>query len=143
MSQLLARHLVMSSSLQPHGLYSSWILQARILEWVAFPFSRESSQPRSLALWAQVSCIVRHQGSHKEAHSGHLSLRRWGSRQAGKLEAANRRWGPSVTWDGGRCAQTSPWARRASLSHRVFIRSCSGRSQVCPQSGPTGRLQHS
>ena len=23
-----------------------WILQARILEWVAFPFSRGSSQPR-------------------------------------------------------------------------------------------------
>ena len=29
------------------GLY---ILQARTLEWVAFPFSRGSSQPRSLAL---------------------------------------------------------------------------------------------
>ena len=32
--------LVMSDSLQLHGL------QARILEWVAFPFSRGSSQPR-------------------------------------------------------------------------------------------------
>ena len=31
------------------------ILQARILEWVAFPFSRESSQPRD---WTQVSCIA-------------------------------------------------------------------------------------
>ena len=31
----------MSDSLRPHG-----ILQARILEWVAFPFSRGSSQPR-------------------------------------------------------------------------------------------------
>ena len=30
------------------------ILQARILEWVAFPFSRESSQPRD---WTQVSHI--------------------------------------------------------------------------------------
>ena len=28
------------------------ILQARILEWVAFPFSRGSSQPRD---WTQVS----------------------------------------------------------------------------------------
>ena len=28
------------------------ILQARILEWVAFPFSRGSFQPRSPALWA-------------------------------------------------------------------------------------------
>ena len=31
------------------------ILQARILEWVAFPFSRESSQPRD---WTQVSHIA-------------------------------------------------------------------------------------
>ena len=31
------------------------ILQARILEWVAFPFSRESSQPRDRT---QVSCIA-------------------------------------------------------------------------------------
>ena len=31
------------------------ILQARILEWVAYPFSRGSSQPRD---WTQVSCLV-------------------------------------------------------------------------------------
>ena len=31
------------------------ILQARILEWVAFPFSRGSSQPRN---WTRVSCIT-------------------------------------------------------------------------------------
>ena len=31
------------------------ILQARILEWVAIPFSRGSSQPRD---WTQVSCTV-------------------------------------------------------------------------------------
>ena len=51
---------VMSYCLRPHdytvhGMYSSWtsldlevlgILQARILECVAFPFSRGSSQPR-------------------------------------------------------------------------------------------------
>ena len=35
----------MSNSLLPHGLYS---LQARILDWVAFPFSRGFSQPRDL-----------------------------------------------------------------------------------------------
>ena len=33
-----------------------WILQARILEWVAMPSSRESSQPRD---WTQVSCDSR------------------------------------------------------------------------------------
>ena len=31
------------------------IFQARILEWVAFAFSRGSSQPRD---WTQVSCIA-------------------------------------------------------------------------------------
>ena len=36
-----------SDSLWPHGLYTVCeILQARILEWVAFPFSKRSSQPR-------------------------------------------------------------------------------------------------
>ena len=41
-------HSVMSDSLRPHGLYSivHGNLQARILEWVAFPFSRGSSQSR-------------------------------------------------------------------------------------------------
>jgi len=34
---------VVSDSLWPHG---HGILQARVLEWVAFPFSRGSSQPR-------------------------------------------------------------------------------------------------
>ena len=37
---------VVSNSLQPDGLYNpSGFLQARILEWVAFPFSRGSFQP--------------------------------------------------------------------------------------------------
>ena len=37
---------VMSNSLRPHGLYSRGIFQSRILEWVAFPFCRRSSQSR-------------------------------------------------------------------------------------------------
>ena len=43
-------HSVMSDSLQPHE-----ILHAGILEWVAIPFSRGSSQPRDQI---QVSCIA-------------------------------------------------------------------------------------
>ena len=43
----------MSDSLWPHTLHG--ILQAGILEWVAAPFSRESSQPRD---WTQVSHIA-------------------------------------------------------------------------------------
>ena len=41
------------------------ILQARILEWVAVPFSRGSSQPRD---WAHVSCI----GKQILYHLNHL-----------------------------------------------------------------------
>ena len=37
-------HSVMPDSLRPHGL-TRGIFQARILQWVAFPFSRGSSQP--------------------------------------------------------------------------------------------------
>ena len=37
---------VVSDSLRPHGYTIPEILQARILEWVAIPFSRGSSQPR-------------------------------------------------------------------------------------------------
>ena len=50
-------HSVLSNSLRPHGLYTvCGILQARLLEWVAIPFSRRSSQPRNQT---RVSCIAR------------------------------------------------------------------------------------
>ena len=39
----------------PPGSSVHWILQARILEWVAIPFSKRSSQPRDRT---QVSCIA-------------------------------------------------------------------------------------
>ena len=42
-------HSVVSDSLWPHGLYHE-ILQARILEWVAFLLSRGSSKSRSPTL---------------------------------------------------------------------------------------------
>ena len=48
---------VVSNSLQPHGFRRvHGILQTRILEWVAFSFSRGSPQSRD---WTQVSCIAR------------------------------------------------------------------------------------
>ena len=54
-------HSVVSDSLQPRGLCSlpgssvHGIFQARILEWVAVPFSKGSSQPRDQT---QVSCTA-------------------------------------------------------------------------------------
>ena len=56
------------------------ILQARILEWVAFPFSRGSSQPREQT---QVSCIAgdclpaEPQGRPKNTRVGSLSPLQW------------------------------------------------------------------
>ena len=56
------------------------VLQARILEWVAFPFSRASSQPRD---WTQVSLIAggflpaEPQGKPKNTGMGSLSLLQW------------------------------------------------------------------
>ena len=51
---------VVPDSLQPHRLYPPdssihGILQARILEWIAIPFSRGSFQPRNQS-W--ISCIA-------------------------------------------------------------------------------------
>ena len=46
---------VLSHSVLSDSFLSMRILQARILEWVATPSSRESSQPRD---WTQVSCIA-------------------------------------------------------------------------------------
>ena len=46
-------HSVMSDSTDMEFFHG--ILQARILEWVAFPFPRGSSQPRD---WTQVSYIA-------------------------------------------------------------------------------------
>ena len=51
-----ASRSVMSDSLRPHGLKQSMeFSRPRILEWVAVPFSRGSSQPRDRI---QVSCIA-------------------------------------------------------------------------------------
>ena len=55
--------LVMSSSLQPHGLYLPGssvheISQARILEQIAISFSRRSSQPRDQTLVSCISCMA-------------------------------------------------------------------------------------
>ena len=65
----------MSCSLRPHGLYHTvhGIPQARILEWVAFPFSRGSSQPRSPAVQVD-SLPAEPQGKPKNAGVGSLSL---------------------------------------------------------------------
>ena len=67
------------------------ILQARILEWVAMPSSRGSSQPRDRT---HVSCIGRwvlhplsHLGSPAPSHSSANTLLSWGTGQKTSLSA--------------------------------------------------------
>ena len=69
-------HSVLSDSLQPHGLVNG-ILQARILELVAVPFSRRSSQPRVKArspAFQVDSLPAEPQGKPKKTGLGSLSL---------------------------------------------------------------------
>ena len=60
-------HSVVSDSLWPHdcgppGSSFHLIPQARILEWVAIPFSRESSWPRELLCYGQIIYHLSHLG---------------------------------------------------------------------------------
>ena len=68
----------MSDCLRPHGLQPTrssvhGILQARILEWVAIPSSRGSSQPRDQTQVSYVSCTGKRILYHQH-HLGSLSV---------------------------------------------------------------------
>ena len=69
---------VVSDSLWSHGLYTVYgILYARILEWVAFPFSRGSSQPRDQTQVSHIqvdSLPAEPQGKPKNTGEGSLCL---------------------------------------------------------------------
>ena len=76
---------VVSNSLQLYGQapLSIGILQARILEWVAIPFSGESSWPRDQT---QVSCIAGRFftiWATRDAHNVIYTL--WGERKLAKM----------------------------------------------------------
>ena len=70
---------VMSDSLGPHDYTAHANFEARILEWVAFPFSRGSFQPRSSTLPAMQadSLPAEPQGKPKNTGVGALSLLQW------------------------------------------------------------------
>ena len=68
------------------------ILQARILEWVVFPFSRGSSQPRFPALLAD-SLPADPQGKPKNTGVGSLSFLQW------IFPTQESNWGPALQAD--------------------------------------------
>ena len=55
LSHSVVSHSLRLHELEPARLLCPWILQARILEWIAMHSSRGSSQPRD---WTKVSCIA-------------------------------------------------------------------------------------
>ena len=77
---LASRMLSESESCSVVSYIIHGILQARILEWVAFPFSRASSQPRD---WAQYPTLQANSlpaeppGKPKNIGVGSLSLLQW------------------------------------------------------------------
>ena len=69
-------HSVVSTTCNSMDYTAHGILQVRILEWIAFPFSRGSSQPRSPPLQAD-SLPAKPQGKPKNTGVGSLSLLQW------------------------------------------------------------------
>ena len=76
-SEVSESHWVVSDSFDPMDYTIHGILQARILEWVAFPFSRGSSQPRDQTQVSHIagdSLPAESQGKPKNTGVGSLSL---------------------------------------------------------------------
>ena len=83
------------------------ILQARILEWVAFPFSRRSPKPRD---WMQVSHCrkILYQLSHK----GRPTILEWVAYPFSRGSSRPRNW-TGVSWIAG--GFFTNWANRVAL----------------------------
>ena len=85
------------------------ILQARILEWVAIPFSRRSSQPRN---WTLVSCTASlvTQLVKNPLQCGRPGFDSW----IGKIPWRSERLHTPVFWPGEFHRLYSPWGRKKS-----------------------------
>ena len=87
--------------LQPTRLVCPWILQASMLEWLAVPFSRESSQPRDRTHTSSLFCTVRwvrYHWCHLESPASSQLGRRKGRSHPPFLSAGPGagRWGDEV-----------------------------------------------
>ena len=98
------------------------ILQVRVLEWVAFPFFRGSSQPRD---WTQVSCIASRWAT-REAHDYWrctLNLKecfpKWQSLARGQLNAGE--WENALQANRPRLATGYGWTMPRPDSENIFL----------------------
>ena len=77
------------------------IPQARMLEWIAFPFSRGSSQHRvrTQVPTLQVDCLpVEPQGKPKQMSGGKKKVPSTKNHSLRKVNCANQGWGVSTSW---------------------------------------------
>ena len=100
---------VASDFLQPHGLYSLWNSPGRILEWVAFSFSRLSSQPRD---WTQIYQHCR-QVLYQLSHKGSPRILEWVAYPFSRGSSWPRNW-TGVSCIAGKFFTN--WATREALS---------------------------
>ena len=96
------------------------ILQARILEWVPFPFSRESSPPRSQT---QVSCIAGRFFCfvfYELRHKGSPSILEWVPYPFSSRSSWHRNWTRLSCIAGGFFTN---WAIREAQMHQTVVKS--------------------
>ena len=118
-----ASHSVVSDSLWPHGIVHG-ILQARILEWVAVPFSRGSSQRR---YQTQVSHIAGGFFTTWLSHQGSPTILEWVAHPFSSGSSWPRNW-TGISWITG--GFFTSWVTREtqntgvgslSLFQRIFL----------------------
>ena len=95
---------VVSNSLWPHGLYSPWNSPGQNTEWVAFPFSSGSSQPRD---WTQVSRIAGRFFTCCTTREAHEVKRLWILINNGNAQHRHFWFFLSVLWRVGQCTEYS------------------------------------
>ena len=110
---------VMSNSLWPHGLqptrlFSPWNSPARILEWVAIPFSRECSRPRDGTWVSHITGRFFTIWATREAHAAYGILIPWPGITPGPLK-----WKPLVLTPGP--LGNSPMSRYCYLQISYLI----------------------
>ena len=110
---------VLSNSLWPHGLqptrlFSPWNSPARILEWVAIPFSRECSRPRDGTWVSHITGRFFTIWATREAHAAYGILIPWPGITPGPLK-----WKPLVLTPGP--LGNSPMSRYCYLQISYLI----------------------
>ena len=108
----------------PPGSSIHGIIQTRILEWVAMPFSRGSSQPRDRTQVCDISCIGR-----QEPCIGRIPWRRAQQLSPGFLPGESHGQGNLVGYS-HRVAESQTWLKRLGMACRMRSIALASASQI-------------